>query len=63
MTAKDIRDNVFGYSEDEGYGSAQGCLLKEEFYRTALVLTGRKPAWWFAPPKIAPDAYARAMPP
>jgi len=61
MTAKDIRDNVFGYSEDEGYGSAQGCLLKEEFYRTALVLTGRKPAWWFAPPKIAPDAYARAM--
>jgi len=61
MTAQDIRDNVFGYSPDEGYGSAQGCLLKEEFYRTALILCGRKPAWWYAPPGIAPEGYARAM--
>lgn len=61
MTAQDIRDNVFGYSEDEGYGSAQGCLLKEEFYRTSLILCGRKPAWWLAPAGIPPEGYARAV--
>lgn len=61
MTVADVRNNVFGYSEDEGYGSAQGCLLKEEFYRTALVVAGRKPAWWCMAPRIAPEAYAKAL--
>lgn len=60
MSVQDIRDNVFGYSEDEGYGSAQGRLLKEEFYRTALVVAGRKPAWWCLPPRLDPKAHARA---
>uniref|UniRef100_I2Q1H5 Adenylate cyclase n=1 Tax=Desulfovibrio sp. U5L TaxID=596152 RepID=I2Q1H5_9BACT len=61
MTVQDVRDNVFGYSEDEGYGSAQGCLLKEEFYRTALVVAGRKPAWWCVPARIGQEAYAKAL--
>ena len=61
MTVQDIRDNVFGFSEDEGYGSAQGCLLKEEFYRTALCLAGRKPAWWLVSPRISPEAHVRAI--
>ncbi|MHC1788950.1 class I adenylate cyclase [Solidesulfovibrio sp.] len=61
MSVADIRNNVFGYSEDEGYGSAQGCLLKEEFYRTALVVAGRKPAWWCTPPRIDQPAYDKAL--
>ncbi|WP_043600611.1 class I adenylate cyclase [Solidesulfovibrio magneticus] len=61
MSVSDIRDNIFGYSADEGYGSAQGCLLKEEFYRTALVVAGKKPAWWCLPPDIAEEGYAKAM--
>ncbi len=61
MTGKDIRDNVFGYSEDEGYGSAQGCLLKEEFYRTALVVAGKKPVWWCVPPRAGREAYDKAL--
>lgn len=61
MTVKDIRDNVFGYSADEGYGSAQGCLLKEEFYRTALVVAGRKPAWWYVAPYTTDEAYAKVL--
>ncbi|MFP5260258.1 MAG: class I adenylate cyclase [Acidobacteriota bacterium] len=61
MSVSDIRDNIFGYSEDEGYGSAQGCLLKEEFYRTALVVAGKKPAWWCVPPGIGQEAYAKVV--
>lgn len=61
MTAQDIRDNIFGFSEDEGQGSAQGCLLKEEFYRTVLVLAGRKPAWWCAAPGATPEEYGRTL--
>ncbi|MEL7638170.1 MAG: class I adenylate cyclase [Solidesulfovibrio sp.] len=61
MSVEDVRDNVFGYSDDEGYGSAQGRLLKEEFYRTALVVAGRKPAWWCLPPGLGREAHARAM--
>lgn len=61
MSVQDVRDNVFGYSEDEGYGSAQGRLLKEEFYRTALVVGGKKPAWWCVAPGIAQEGYAKAL--
>lgn len=61
MSVQDVRDNVFGYSADEGYGSAQGRLLKEEFYRTALVVAGKKPAWWCLPTRIAPKTYARNL--
>ena len=31
-------------------GSAQHHLLLEEFYRTALLIAGRHPAWWLVPP-------------
>ena len=31
-------------------GSAQHHLLLEEFYRTALLVAGRHPAWWLVPP-------------
>lgn len=61
MTGKDVRDNVFGYSADEGQGSAQGCLLQEEFYRTTLLLAGKKPAWWCMAPGIDAPAYAETL--
>ena len=61
MSVADIHNNIFGYSEDEGYGSAQGCLLKEEFYRTALAIAGKKPAWWSVPPNIGQEAYGKAL--
>lgn len=34
----------------ESCGSVQHHLLLEEFYRTALWLAGRAPAWWLVPP-------------
>jgi adenylate cyclase class 1 len=34
----------------ESSGTTQHYLLLEEFYRTALYIAGRSPAWWLVPP-------------
>ena len=43
--------NDFGGSEEDvdSSGSAQGKLLKEEFYRTAVFIAGHVPLWWVVP--------------
>ena len=41
-----VRINDFGSSSSESVGSAQRGLLKEEFYRTMLHVSGKYPAWW-----------------
>ncbi|WP_462325104.1 class I adenylate cyclase [Desulfoplanes sp.] len=46
MTMEEIRANNFGILSQEGSGSAQALLLKEEFYRTALLIAGKEPRWW-----------------
>jgi len=43
---KDIRVNRFGSVDEESSGSAQKNLLKEEFYRTCIVICGKIPLWW-----------------
>jgi adenylate cyclase class 1 len=43
---KDIRSNRFGSVDEESSGSAQKNLLKEEFYRTCIVICGKFPLWW-----------------
>ncbi len=52
-----IRANDFGQTDVEGCGSALGALLKEEFYRTAVVLAGLTPAWWAVPPGVDPEGH------
>ncbi|MGE4299274.1 MAG: class I adenylate cyclase [Desulfovibrionaceae bacterium] len=55
------RENDFGFSDAESAGSTQAKLLKEEFYRTALLLAGRTPAWWFTPGRGGERDYAMAL--
>ncbi len=52
-----IRRNDFGFSDKESAGSTQAKLLKEEFYRTVLVLAGKTPAWWCTTPNNDEAAY------
>lgn len=56
-----VRDNNFGFSDKESAGSSQALLLKEEFYRTAVVLAGPKLAWWFMEPGAGPNTYAKHL--
>lgn len=42
----DIRRGNFGSLDDESSGSAQHNVLKEEFYRTSILISGKIPLWW-----------------
>ena len=46
----EFRLNLFGETDRENVGSALGKLFKDEFYRTAIWVAGRKPLWWIIPP-------------
>lgn len=49
----DIRSGNFGTLDDESSGSAQRNVLKEEFYRTSILIGGKIPLWWVC---FDPDA-------
>ena len=42
----DIRVSDFGSVDHESAGSAQKNTLKEEFYRTTILIAGKIPLWW-----------------
>lgn len=42
----DIRNCQFGQVDEESCGTAQKNILKEEFYRTMIVIAGKIPLWW-----------------
>jgi|GEM_PF-924326 adenylate cyclase, class 1 len=52
----EVREDRFGGSDHESSGSAQGKILKEEFYRTMILVAGRVPFWCAVPP-WATDKY------
>lgn len=43
---EDIRNSNFGVVGGESSGSAQYNVLKEEFYRTSILISGKIPLWW-----------------
>lgn len=59
MDINKARRNEFGAADKESSGSSQGYLLKEEFYRTAILVAGKDPMWWLFPPGISEEEYAK----
>ncbi len=51
------KDNEFGVTDKESGGSAQKQILKEEFYRTAILIKGKTLLWWLTPPGISDEEY------
>ena len=45
---EDIRNAQFGSLDAESSGSAQRHVLKEEFYRTTILVSGKIPLWWIS---------------
>lgn len=42
----DIKNCQFGNVDEESCGTTQQNVLKEEFYRTGMLICGRTPLWW-----------------
>ena len=59
LDLKDVRRDDFGPATGESSGSAQGKLLKEEFYRTMTLVAGQVPLWWVMPPGVSDPEYLR----
>lgn len=61
MTVKAVAENNFGVVDAERSGTAQGMLLKEEFYRSMTLVAGQTPAFWMMPPGIDNQEYQRLL--
>lgn len=54
---KSAKASKFGEFEGESCGSSQGDLLKEEYFRSSVVVEGKVPFWWVVPPNITDADY------
>ena len=52
-----VRNNDFGAADEESAGSSQARLLKEEFYRTTVLIEGQLPFWWLVPSGANDEIY------
>ena len=57
----EVRNNIFGESDSESTGSALAKLLKEEMYRTMIIVTGKVPYWLIAPVDCDDNRYAELI--
>jgi len=53
----DIRNCHYGKVGDESSGSTQKNILKEEFYRTSILICGKIPLWWVCYDEDRPADY------
>jgi len=54
-----IKKNIYAEDEDEAFGSTMGATLKDEFYRSSIIIAGKTPFWWVIP--AATDQQYAAM--
>ncbi len=54
---KKVQTNKFGEVDKDSVGSSQAKLLKEEFYRTSILVAGKIPFWWLTPADISDEEY------
>lgn len=55
-----VKRDVFDEEGDEGLGGTSlGRLLKEEFFRSSILLAGKVPFWWVVPVGIDDAGYER----
>lgn len=58
MDLDQTRDNSFeSRADDESAGSALKLLLKDELFRTHLLVAGKMPIWWLIPPGLTESEY------
>ena len=54
-----IKANLFSESKEEAFGSIIGAVLKDEFFRSSIILAGKIPFWWVLPRFVRDLEYNR----
>ena len=66
MDLDQTKDNSFeSRADDESAGSALKLLLKDELFRTHILVAGKMPVWWLCPPGLSEaeyQSYVKALP-
>lgn len=52
-----IQQNIFAEDEEEAFGSTVGAVLKDEFFRSSIIICGKIPFWWAVPQYIKDKEY------
>lgn len=61
-----VRKNIFAEDEEEAFGSTVGAVLKDEFFRSSIIISGKIPFWWVVPKQTKDSEYdsiLRKLPP
>lgn len=54
---QNLKLNIFAEDDDEGFGSTVGAVLKDEFFRSSIIVAGKVPFWWAVPKFVTDDEY------
>ena len=54
-----LKMNIFAEDEDEGFGSTIGGVLKDEFFRSSIIIAGKTPFWWVIPGFVSDSDYEK----
>jgi adenylate cyclase class 1 len=54
-----LKMNIFAEDEDEGFGSTIGGVLKDEFFRSSIIIAGKIPFWWVIPGFVSDSDYEK----
>lgn len=57
LSQSDVKENKFAAVDEESSGSAQRTFLKEEFYRTFIMIAGKIPYWAVVPVGVCDAEY------
>ncbi len=52
-----IKNNIFAESKEEAFGSIIGAVLKDEFFRSSIIIAGKVPFWWVLPRFVRDSEY------
>jgi len=53
-----LKSNIYAEDETEAFGSTIGATLKDEFYRSSIIIAGKIPFWWVVP-RIGDEEYEK----
>jgi len=52
-----LKVNIFAEDDEEGFGSTVGAVLKDEFFRSSIIVAGKIPFWWVVPKFVINEEY------